>query len=55
VEESSGLVKESQVVDLKWLLPCGRVHRIREREAGSGPNMDVALWKSPADLGERNR
>jgi hypothetical protein len=28
---------------------------IWEREAGSGPEMAIALWKSPADLGERSR
>jgi hypothetical protein len=55
VEESSGLVKERQVVDLGRLMPCGRVQRIWEREAGSGPEMAIALWKSPVDLGERSR
>ncbi len=38
-------------MDLRWLLPCGRVPRIWEREAGSGPEMAIALWKSPTDLG----
>ena len=44
-----------QVVDLIWLLPCGRVQRIRKRETGNGPEMAIALWKRPADLGERSR
>jgi hypothetical protein len=36
-------------------LPCGRVQRIWERDAGSGPEMAIALWKSPADLGVSGR
>ncbi len=55
LEEYSGLGREKQVADLRWLLPWGRVQRTWEREAGSGPEMAIALGKSPADLGERGR
>jgi hypothetical protein len=55
MEETFGFGREKQVVDLRWLLPYGRVQRIWEREAGRGPDIAIALWKSPADLGERCR
>ncbi len=53
--ESSGFGREKQEVDLRWLLPCGRVQRIWERETVSGPDMAITLLEESRGSGKERQ